>query len=386
MPRPMGIYVHVPFCRSRCAYCDFCSTARWGEGTLDAYVSALLAQIDELVPENPRLFADTLYLGGGTPSVLGGGRLSALLQGVRERFGLPQDSEITVEVNPESGTEELFRALRAAGVNRVSMGLQSSDDGELRRIGRIHTFAQVQRAVELCRAHCTDNISLDLMFGLPDQTMDRWLRSVDDAVSLEPKHLSCYALKLEEGTPLWREDPPRPDDDTQADFYLAMVERLAAQGYAQYEISNFCRPGFFSRHNSKYWDLTEYLGFGPGAHSFYQGKRFYFPDDIRAFLQDPAARRPLAEDAPGTGPEDRLEEAVMLALRTTAGLDLSALSRQYGRDLSRLAEPLRTFVPAGYVRQEGERWSLTPRGFLVSNGIIGEVLEALASEKENAES
>ncbi len=386
MSRALGIYVHVPFCRSRCFYCDFCSTARWDEGTLDAYVSALLAQMDALLPEHARLFADTLYLGGGTPSVLGGERLGKLIHGVRERFDLSQDSEITVEVNPESGTEELFRALRAAGVNRVSMGLQSSDNGELRRIGRIHTFAQVQRAVELCRKWCTDNISLDLMFGLPDQTMERWLRSVDDAVSLEPKHLSCYALKLEEGTPLYHEDPPRPDDDTQADFYLAMVDRLAENGFGQYEISNFCRPGFFSRHNSKYWDLTEYLGFGPGAHSFYQGKRSYFPDDIRAFIQDPAARRPLAEDAPGAGAEDRLEEAVMLALRTTAGLDLSALSRQFGRDLSPLAEPLRTFVPAGYVRQEGERWSLTPRGFLVSNGIIGDVLEALASEKENAES
>jgi len=376
MERRLGIYLHIPFCRSKCAYCDFCSTAAWDGQTMDAYLEALCRQIETWLPEGCGREVDTVYIGGGTPSVFGGERLTALLDTVKARVNLLPECEITVEVNPESADEALFRALKAAGVNRISMGVQTSDDELLRRIGRIHTFEKAREAVALCRKYCTDTLSLDLIYGLSGQTMEGWLQSVEDICALAPRHISCYALKLEEGTPLWREDPVLPDDDLQADMYLAAISRLAELGYAQYEISNFAQPGFHSRHNSRYWDLSEYLGLGCAAHSFFGGKRFSFTSDIAAFVRAAGKIAPIPED--DLSEPDRLGEFVMLALRTCGGIDEQAFFRRWGRDFSPVARRLQPYIATGHVLYEDGRWHLTPEGFLVSNSIIGEALEALA--------
>ncbi|MDD7311170.1 MAG: radical SAM family heme chaperone HemW, partial [Clostridia bacterium] len=320
MSGDLGVYFHIPFCRSKCAYCDFCSTAKWDDKLMDTYLEALFRQLDDFFLPGGKYTVDTVYIGGGTPSVFQGKRIAKLLKQLGKRADLTRNCETTVEVNPESADKALFKQLKKAGVNRISMGVQSADDSQLRRIGRIHDFAKAREAAALCRQYCTDNLSLDLIYGLPGQSLESWLQSVDAVCALQPRHISCYSLKLEEGTPLWREDPVLPDDDLQADMYLAAVSRLAEKGYAQYEISNFAQQGFRSRHNSRYWDLSDYLGFGCAAHSFYGGKRFSFTSDINAYIRGMHGQDPIVEEADELAFRDRVGEFVMLALRTCDGI------------------------------------------------------------------
>lgn len=365
--KTLGIYIHIPFCRSKCAYCDFYSLAR-GEDSMDAYAAALSAALRDAAPGAAGYAVDTVYFGGGTPTALGAKRLAALLDVVTAQYAVAPDAEITTEANPESARDAIaLRTLRGAGFNRVSLGMQSADDGELRAVGRIHTAADTAAAVEAARAAGFRNLSLDLIYGLPAQTLSRWLGNLDAALALRPEHLSCYGLKVEPDTPLWarRENACLPDDDAQAEMYLAAVARLEARGYAQYEISNFALPGRESRHNLKYWTLGEYLGFGPGAHSDFGGRRFAVARDLDAFL---AGRIVHSEDAAIT-PRERAAERVMLGLRTAEGLDAATLA---GAE-----NVLRQCEAHGLAASRGGRWRLTPRGFLVSNAVILQVQEAL---------
>ena len=282
--QPLGVYVHIPFCKRKCAYCDFYSLSCPQTAQMDDYLSALQKQIRDFFGREGKLSVDTLYIGGGTPSVFGAERLCALLNTLRECVDLLPGAEVTVEVNPESVDEPLLRALKAAGVNRISMGIQSSDDVQLASLGRLHDFARAKDAVTQIKENCTENLSVDLMYGLPGQSMESWRQSVEDILALHPAHVSCYALKLEEGTPLWRQNPVLPDDDLQAEMYLWLVSRLQEAGYHQYEISNFSLPGKHSRHNSRYWDLRDYIGFGCGAHSYYKGQRFSTISDLNGYI------------------------------------------------------------------------------------------------------
>ena len=376
----LGVYFHIPFCRSKCAYCDFCSTSRWDDKTMDAYLEALIRQLGDFFLPGGSYTVDTVYIGGGTPSVFGGKRLAKLLKALSKKVSLTRTCEITVEVNPESADKALFKQLKSAGVNRISMGVQTSDDNLLRRIGRIHDFEKAREAVALCKKYCTDNLSLDLIYGLPGQTMEGWLQSVEDICALQPRHISCYALKLEEGTPLWRENPVLPDDDLQADMYLAAVTKLAGKGYAQYEISNFAQRGFRSRHNSRYWDLSDYLGFGCAAHSFYGGKRFSFTSDIDAYIKGMNGQNPIVEEADELAYTDRVGEFVMLALRTCDGIDENVFYSRWKREFTPFAKRLEPYLKSGHVKNDAGRWYLTPEGFLVSNAIIGDVLDAICEQ------
>lgn len=376
----LGVYFHIPFCRAKCAYCDFCSTSQWDDKLMDAYLEALIGQLGDFFLPGGNYVVDTVYIGGGTPSVFGGKRLAKLLKALNKRVSLTRTCEITVEVNPESADKALFKQLKSAGVNRISMGVQTADDAQLKRIGRIHNFEKAKEAVALCKQYCTDNLSLDLIYGLPGQTMESWLQSVEAICALEPKHISCYALKLEEGTPLWRENPVLPDDDTQADMYLAAVSKLAEKGYAQYEISNFAQRGFRSRHNSRYWDLSDYLGFGCAAHSFYGGKRFSFTSNMDAYIKGMNGNAPIVEEADELAFDDRVGEYVMLALRTCDGIDENAFYSRWKREFTPFARRLEPYIRSGHVKQDAGRWHLTPEGFLVSNVIIGDVLDAICEE------
>ena len=286
MAEKLGLYVHIPFCRSKCDYCDFYSLAG-KEGRMDDYQKALLAHMKETAPLTRGWQVDTVYFGGGTPSFYGEKRLREVLKTVAKRFDLAKDAEITVECNPDSVDKKVFQALRRAGVNRISLGVQSAHDCELNCLHRPHTFQQAQRAVAAAREAKIKNISLDLIYGLPNQDMAGWRDTVEQVLELEPEHLSCYGLKVEPGTPL--DDrvvrgEKLPDDDQQADMYLWTVERLAAAGYRQYEISNFARAGFQSRHNLKYWMGRPYIGFGPGAHSDFGGRRYSFIRDLEGYI------------------------------------------------------------------------------------------------------
>ncbi len=363
----LGLYIHIPFCKSKCAYCDFYSLAR-SEPAMDAYAAALETSLRTAAPKAAGYVVDTVYFGGGTPSFFGASRLAALLEMISDCFDVLPDAEITTEANPESARNvDALRVLRRAGFNRVSLGMQSADDEELRAVGRIHTAADTAAAVSAARKAGFDNLSLDLIYGLPGQTRERWRANLAAAVALAPEHLSCYGLKVEPGTPLYnrRDSISLPDDDAQADMYLDTVEFLAGQGFAQYEISNFALRGHESRHNLKYWTLGEYLGFGPGAHSDFGGRRFAVARDLDSFLRGNVT---YSEDAP-IMQRERAAERIMLGLRLARGLPIT--------ELAGAESVLRACAAHGLAEQSGGNWRLTPRGFLISNAVIVRVQDAM---------
>ena len=366
---PFGLYVHVPFCASKCRYCDFYSFAG-KESQMDDYVRAVARSGAEFAPQLAGRTADTVYFGGGTPSLIGGARLERMLCALHSQFSIAPDAEITVECNPDSMTQDLLHVLRRAGVNRLSVGVQSAQDDELRLLGRRHTFAQAQDAIRRAQDAGFDNISLDLMYGLPGQTQARFMQSVEAVLDLQPAHLSCYSLKLEPGTPMGQENPVLPDDDAQADLYLALCGRLRRAGFDHYEISNWARPGRASRHNSRYWTLSDYLGLGPGAHSYLAGRRFFYPASLAVFCGD---AQPVQEDAVCFAPHG---EYLMLRLRTADGVDTADFARRFGRSFAPYAAHLRALEKPGLAARTPSGWRLTEAGFLVSNLIINDVLGA----------
>ncbi len=381
--KPLGLYIHIPFCKSKCIYCDFYSLPR-AEDRMDRYVSALCRQLAEIAQRTTAHTVDSVYLGGGTPSYLGEKRLRHILKTVKKHYHLSRDAEITLEANPDSaGDWRALRSLRRAGMNRLSLGVQSADDGLLRTLGRPHTFAQAEEAAAAARRARIRNLSLDLIYGLPGQDLAGWKDTLERAAALEPEHLSCYGLKVEEGTPLWdmQEKMDLPDDDAQADMYLWTVERLRALGYEQYEISNFARPGRASRHNMKYWTLCEYAGFGPGAHSDLGDVRYAYLPSLDTYCAGVEAGVSVLESSEHIPPRERDIEYVMLGLRLTQGISRQEFENRYRLPFAPIQSVLERFRATGHAALVGGRWRLTPEGFLVSNQIIGQALEALAGEK-----
>ncbi len=381
--KPLGLYIHIPFCKSKCIYCDFYSLPR-AEDRMDRYVSALCRQLAEIAQRTTAHTVDSVYLGGGTPSYLGEKRLRRILKTVKKHYHLSRDAEITLEANPDSaGDWRALRSLRRAGMNRLSLGVQSADDGLLRTLGRPHTFAQAEEAAAAARRARIRNLSLDLIYGLPGQDLAGWKDTLERAAALEPEHLSCYGLKVEEGTPLWdmQEKMDLPDDDAEADMYLWTVERLGALGYEQYEISNFARPGRASRHNMKYWTLCEYAGFGPGAHSDLGDVRYAYLPSLDTYCAGVEAGVSVLESSEHIPSRERDIEYVMLGLRLTQGISRQEFENRYRLPFAPIQSVLERFRATGHAALVGGRWRLTPEGFLVSNQIIGQALEALAGEK-----
>lgn len=367
--QPAGIYIHVPFCRRKCPYCDFYSLA-YSDEAADTYTGALLRAM-ETQPFG-EMAADTLYFGGGTPILLGPERLGRILDAARGAFSLGAEAEITLEANPAAAMAQELAALRKKGFNRISFGVQSLHDGELAALGRLHSAQEARRAILDAAAAGFENISADLMLAIPGQSEATMSASIAELASLPVNHISAYLLKVEEDTPFGRQKDALtlPDEDAAADLYLACVEGLAGQGFAQYEISNFAKDGAVSRHNLKYWQGEPYLGIGPAAHSFLVGRRFYFPRDLAAFL---AAERPFTltvDDGPGGGPE----ETLLLGLRLTEGVNLHDLPLP-PEDRARLIKEARRLEGGGLTTVAGTRISLTPRGFLLSNSVITALLQ-----------
>ena len=375
--KALGIYIHIPFCRSKCDYCDFYSLAG-REGYMDAYQKALIAHLAETAPRARGLVVDTVYFGGGTPSYYGAKRLVRLLKTIRSHFRLWRDAEITLEANPDSVDTQSLTELRHAGFNRISLGMQSACDAQLADLHRPHAFGQVNLAVKAARRAGFDNLSLDLIYGLPGQSMDSWLDTLEKALSLAPRHLSCYALTVEKGTPLARrvgQGLILPDDDAQADMYLQTVDRLARAGYEQYEISNFALPGFASRHNLRYWQMRPYLGFGPGAHSDFGQRRYSFVRDLDAYISGVTDGGSVIDFSDLIPLRERSGEYLMLSLRTAAGISPEVYRRDYHMDFAPLEEKLLRYEQRGWAQRTGDGWRLTPTGFLISNRLIGELLE-----------
>ena len=377
MGETLGLYLHIPFCRSKCDYCDFYSLAG-AEDRMDDYQRALLAQIAECAPTARHSAVNTIYVGGGTPTFYGAARLAALLKAVRKHFRVTADAEITAEANPDSVDLKTLRALRRAGFNRLSLGMQSACDAELAAVHRPHTFQQAAAAVAAARKARFKNLSLDLIYGLPGQTEESWKDTVERALALEPEHLSCYGLTVEEGTPLAlrvAKGELLPDDDAQAALYLWTVDRLAQAGYAQYEISNFARPGFQSRHNLKYWMGQPYLGLGAAAHSDFGGCRYSYVRSVDGYIRGVLEGGPLLDASDRIAPGERGSEYLMLRLRTTFGIEEWEYRRAYFMNFDPIAAKLSEYEQKGWAARVGSRWRLTAEGFLLSNRLIGELLE-----------
>ena len=376
---PLGIYVHIPFCRSKCQYCDFYSLSEKNERMMDDYLRAICTHIREAGPLAPSYRVDTIYFGGGTPSLFGAEGLGTILNTIRKSFDVDGNAEITFEANPDSVDMKLLRRLRAEGFNRVSLGIQSDNDAILREIGRPHSYRQAVSAVQNIRKAGFKNLSVDLMYGLPGQDLEGWKRTVENVLKLQPEHISCYGLKLEEGTPLYarRDSCDLPDDDLQADMYLAAVEILRQHEYRQYEISNFAKREMASKHNLKYWNGGEYLGFGPDASSDFAGRRFSMVRDIRAYVKGVTGGGQVLRESQLLHDRDRAGEYLMLRLRTVKGIDRNEYEKRYLLSFEPLEKILELACRHHLAESNGQGgYRLTPEGFLVSNSILSDLLLA----------
>ncbi len=362
---PIGLYLHTPFCRSKCNYCDFYSFA--GCADTENYVNRMIRAMEQLSQVYPRT-ANTIYLGGGTPPMLGERGIARLLDAAGRLFHF-QQGEITCEVNPGTGYPVSVKDLADMGVNRLSVGLQSSNLNELKTLGRTHTADDVKALLYEAKQAGIDNCSVDLMWGIPHQTVESALASVAFACELEPTHISGYMLKVEEGTPFGKmgNQLVLPDEDTVCEIYETCCNVLEEKGFYRYEISNFARKGNESNHNMKYWNCDETLGIGPGAHSFMEGKRFYYPRDLQGFLQ---GNFPV-EDGEGGG----FTEYAMLQLRLKEGLQQSLCRNRFGHSIPKeMIEKARPFVSHRFMELDEQGLRFTLQGNLVSNTILAEIL------------
>ncbi len=379
--RLLGIYIHIPFCASKCGYCDFYSLAGC-DYLMPDYHEALLAHLEESAESIRNYEVDTIYFGGGTPSYYGADRIAEVLDVLKQNGNVRTDAEITVECNPDSVSWRALKLMKSEGVNRLSLGLQATDDNLLRMIGRRHTYRQAVDAIEDAREIGFDNISIDLMYGLPTQTKQDWAETLAKAVGLHVEHISVYGLKLEPGTPMYREyygSPVLPDDDEQADMYSYAAQMLNRYGYHQYEISNFCAPGFLSRHNLKYWELDDYMGFGPGAHSCIGHLRYSYIKDLKGYITGVERGTSLVDEYNNLDAMERAAEYLMLGMRTARGISERDYRTLCQSDWRPIEKTLKIFQEKGWTVANGDRWHFTVPGYLVSNQLISILMEVQAS-------
>ncbi|MDE5569775.1 MAG: radical SAM family heme chaperone HemW [Ruminococcus sp.] len=356
----LGIYIHVPFCGKKCSYCDFYSVC-YTKMQAELYCNAVLRNIRYY--SNKNNVVDTVYFGGGTPTLLTPEQISGFITEIRNCFNLKENAEITIEANPNTLTPERLKKLRETGINRLSIGVQSMNNDELKFLGRTHTAERAEKAIldSVNAGFC--NISCDLMIALPNQSADSLRNSINILTELPVRHISAYILKIEKNTPF---NCPEiinimPDDDKTVDLYLTMAELLTQKGFAQYEVSNFAESGFESRHNCRYWKCLDYLGIGPSAHSCYKGTRFAVKSDLQKFINSPVQPAEITDSSPCG-----FEEFAMLRLRLSEGLNLSDVET-HRNDILKKIPPL---IKAGYIKFDGENIALTQTGFLMSNSVI----------------
>lgn len=369
----LGLYIHIPFCKQKCNYCDFCSFPGIDKETRRRYLAALEEEIRSCAETAKGRTADSVFLGGGTPSLLTPRELCRLFTVLRESFDISPDAEITAEMNPGTVDRELIASFCEAGGNRVSLGLQSVHEAELRFLGRIHTYRDFLAAYRTVTDGGIDNVGVDLMYAFPTQTEASFRETLTEVIALAPAHISAYALIVEEGTPFGdrRASLVMPSEEEELLMYDAARSLLSAAGYRHYEVSNYAKPGFESRHNLRYWQDREYLGFGLAAHSYFEGVRSFNTSRMAEYLAD---RRAFA-GAHALREEEVAFEYAMLALRTADGIDLAAYESRFGRSFLSGKEPLVSRLEAaGYLTLSDGRLAFTERGFYVGNSLSAELL------------
>lgn len=389
--KELELYVHIPFCVKKCAYCDFLSApADVQERTL--YVDALTREIRAKKEMYKKYRVSTVFVGGGTPSVLDGSEIERIFSAVRDNFDVTEDAEITMEVNPGTVTEEKAAAWKACGITRLSIGLQSANDKELRMLGRIHSFQDFLATWETVRGAGFENVNIDLISAIPGQTLQSWENTLLTAAELHPEHISAYSLIIEKGTPFYRiygeeaeskqetgncpadrkEYPPLPDEDTERKIYKATESILAGYGLYRYEISNYAKPGYECRHNLGYWERKEYLGLGLGAASLVNECRFRNTSDIKKYQSE---EEDIREEIEVLSAEDRMEEFMFLGLRKTEGISMNEFALCFGRDIRQVyGGQLRLLTEQGLIESVDDRIRLTERGTDISNYVFSEFL------------
>ena len=361
-----AIYVHIPYCKSKCGYCDFCSSP--DVSTVDAYVSELIRRIKAYKTEQS---VKSIYFGGGTPTYIGADRLCLILDAILSNFSTENGCEITAEANPGTVDINGLKQMKKAGFNRLSAGIQTANESELKALGRVsHTVTDGARLVRNAREAGFENINLDLMYGIPGQTPESLDHSLDFVLQLKPEHISAYALKLEEGTPLYKQKPVLPDDDTTADMYAQINAKLKANGYNRYEISNFAKPGYESRHNLRYWQGGDYIGFGLAAASLTENTRYLQSPGMKEFLSGKAPDVVETLDAAG-----REAEYIMLHLRLSSGVDKDEYKEKFKVDFDKKFEKqIKTYVDGGFAVNTDKSFYLSDSGIFVSNTIISDFI------------
>lgn len=364
-----GLYIHIPFCIKKCKYCDFNSFSAC-QKEKDAYLAALFSEMEKYRGE----VVDTVFVGGGTPTSLSAEQIEALLQNVRKNFILVDSCEFTVEANPRTLDEEKLGILKKYGVNRLSIGVQSFNDNELIKLGRVHTGSEAEETIALAQKYF-DNVSIDLMCSIPDQTKESFKKNLEKAFSLNPTHISCYSLILEEGTPLYDEAKKGklnlPDEDTEREIYDIACREMENHGYRQYEISNFAKSGFDSRHNTKYWSCDEYIGIGLSAHSYLDGIRFSNTDNFSSYIKGDF----LSGESEVLSKDDKMSEFMFLGLRMTDGVGKMSFRQRFNEELEKVFEkPLIKFKNMGMIEEENDTIRLSKKAVSVSNQILCEFI------------
>lgn len=389
--KKLGIYVHIPFCIRKCLYCDFLSFSGCDEEVFRNYADALKNEIafygHRLKAQNPEIVqVDSIFIGGGTPTMIQAELISSVMSAIREAFELTKDAEITIESNPKTLSAEKLKAYKNAGINRLSMGVQSLDDGVLKKLGRVHGQEDAHEAFELARACGFENINIDLMFAVPGQNMDIWKRTLDEAVSMSPEHISFYSLQLEEGTEFFRMfekgELPMLSDEADREMYHYALKRLKDAGYGHYEISNCAKPGRECRHNLKYWSLENYLGVGLGAHSYIDGHRFSNKTDLQEYISSLEKRSLKKENAQWiewqhkNSQWDDISDYVITAMRRMKGISLREFEERFGRQFFDVYPEQKKLVEMweqqGFISVSEDRIKFTVAGVDVSNSILAE--------------
>ena len=370
---PLELYVHLPFCARKCAYCDFLSFPE-GEAGQRAYVQALLREIRALSQRKRQV--TSVFIGGGTPSLLNAEWIGEILDNLRENYSFSPDAEISIEANPGTLSQEKLLRYKEYGITRLSLGLQSSLDEELCMLGRIHTFGDFLKSYRLARAAGFDNINVALMCALPEQTYESWIKSLRTVAELNPEHISAYSLIVEEGTPFSKKKLSLPDEDTEYRMYEDTASVLKGYGYEQYEISNYARKGFACRHNLGYWKRWDYLGFGLGAASLYQGTRFKNTDKMEEYLAHSKEPDRIRRELTRLTRREEMEEFMILGLRMTAGVSEEEFMETFGETLDSVYGPvLKKYRDMGFLENEGRMWRFSRPGIHVSNSILAEFIE-----------
>lgn len=380
--KTLGLYLHIPFCLSKCKYCDFYSIPAASEALKDKYVQALISHMEEYSIQSKDYVVNSIFFGGGTPSLLSEAQIKLIMKKLKSLFHISRNCEISMEVNPGTVDFLKLKMLKKAGINRLSLGMQSFEDKDLEICSRAHNTDDSFKCISEAQRAGFKNISIDLMYGIPGQTLQNVVDNINTAIALDIQHISLYGLKVEPGTPFWfdRHNLPFPDEDEERSMYFTSVGLLAGAGFAQYEISNFAKKGYRCSHNLKYWNCDEYIGLGPGAHSYFAGKRFSFKKDINLYIDSFDAEKKVSEqlldeyiDIPYPS---RVAEYVMLRFRLSSGISLAAFKKRFGRDFDEIYyDRITPFIKSGHIVKTSRGYAFTPEGMYVSNYILSRVVD-----------